>query len=325
MAKERRSLQDLIRSRQQSGFVGRQGQIVQYQENLGFPFDDERRRFLFNIHGDAGVGKTYLAKQLRQIAIDEGCLTAYIDETVDDAISAMTVIAEEFSRGGVRLRRVREARCRLPGAPPRTRSRPRTLPKASRHSSLRPRSRSAWPRPATYPSPGACWPRWMLPRPPTRSTGHGPTWHGSSAITPTYAACFYPRPTNSLRSLSPAWSARRQAGQSRCSSTLMRAPAHCSITGFAASTRQTTGVCRKPSSPLSPARSRSTPTCGGNISRLLPTFPWSRSVTPKRASSWPAEHLRREHDPGNPHPVGPLAHVAGNSRRVPARRRRRHR
>ena len=59
MAKERRSLQDLIRSRQQSGFVGRQGQVVQYQENLGFPVDDERRRFLFNIHGDAGVGKTY--------------------------------------------------------------------------------------------------------------------------------------------------------------------------------------------------------------------------------------------------------------------------
>jgi hypothetical protein len=103
MARERRSLQDLIRSRQQSGFVGRQGQIVEYQENLSLPVDDERRRFLFNIHGDAGVGKTYLTKQLRQIAIDHGGLTAYIDETVDDAISAMTAISEEFSRGGVRL------------------------------------------------------------------------------------------------------------------------------------------------------------------------------------------------------------------------------
>ena len=103
MARERRSLQALIRSRQQSGFVGRQGQVVQYQENLGFPIDDERRRFLFNIHGDAGVGKTYLTKQLRQTAIDNRCLTAYIDETVDDATSAMTVIAEEFSRGGARL------------------------------------------------------------------------------------------------------------------------------------------------------------------------------------------------------------------------------
>src|SRR5450755_4064933 len=62
MARERRSLQDLIRSRQQSGFVERQRQVVQYQENLGFPVDDERPRFLFSIHGDAGVGKTYLTK-----------------------------------------------------------------------------------------------------------------------------------------------------------------------------------------------------------------------------------------------------------------------
>ena len=103
LARERRSLQDLIRSRQQSGFVGRQGQVVQYQENLGFPVDDQRRRFLFNIHGVAGVGKTYLTKQLRQTAIDNGGITAYIDETVDDAISAMTAISEEFSRSGVRL------------------------------------------------------------------------------------------------------------------------------------------------------------------------------------------------------------------------------
>jgi hypothetical protein len=58
---------------------------------------------LFNIHGDAGVGKTFLTKQLRQIATGNGCLTAYIDDTVDDATSAMTVIAEEFGRGGVRL------------------------------------------------------------------------------------------------------------------------------------------------------------------------------------------------------------------------------
>src|SRR5580700_12055788 len=100
MAAEKRSLQDRIRDRQQSGFVGRQGQVIQYQENLGFVVDDERRRFLFNIHGDAGVGKTYLTKQLRQAAIGHGSLTAYIDETIDDVTSAMTCMAEEFGRGG---------------------------------------------------------------------------------------------------------------------------------------------------------------------------------------------------------------------------------
>jgi hypothetical protein len=103
MTRERRSLQDLIRSRQQSGFVGRQGQLVQYQDNLGLAADDGRRRFLFNIHGDAGVGKTYLTRQLRQVADDHGSLTAYTDHTADDVISAMTAIASELSRAGARL------------------------------------------------------------------------------------------------------------------------------------------------------------------------------------------------------------------------------
>jgi tetratricopeptide (TPR) repeat protein len=100
---ERRSLQDLIRGRQQSGFVGRQRQVVQYRENLELPIEDERRRFLFNIHGDAGVGKTYLTKQLRQIANDCRALTAYVDDTVDDVMSAMTAIAADFKRGGISL------------------------------------------------------------------------------------------------------------------------------------------------------------------------------------------------------------------------------
>ena len=103
MAGKRRSLQDHIRNRQQSGFVGRQGQLVQYQENLSFSVDDERRQFLFNIHGDAGVGKTYLTKQLQRIATGSGGLTAYVDEAVDDATHAMSVIAEEFGRSGARL------------------------------------------------------------------------------------------------------------------------------------------------------------------------------------------------------------------------------
>jgi tetratricopeptide (TPR) repeat protein len=99
----RPSLQDLIRGRQHSGFVGRRAQLVQYQENLRLTIEDEQRRFLFNIHGNAGVGKTYLTRQLRQIAHESGALTAYVDETFDDVTSAMTAIAEEIGRHGSRL------------------------------------------------------------------------------------------------------------------------------------------------------------------------------------------------------------------------------
>lgn len=103
MVRERRSLQDLIRSRQRSGFVGRQGQVIQFAENLALAVDDERRRFLFNIHGDAGVGKTYLTMQLRQTAAERGALTAYVDETVEDVLSAMSVIAHGLSPDGTWL------------------------------------------------------------------------------------------------------------------------------------------------------------------------------------------------------------------------------
>src|SRR5690348_2102617 len=100
MARERRSLQDLIQNRQRSGFVGRQGQVTQFTENLALDVDDERRRFLFNIHGDAGVGKTYLTKQLRQAATARGALAAYVDEAVEDVLSAMSALARGLSPDG---------------------------------------------------------------------------------------------------------------------------------------------------------------------------------------------------------------------------------
>jgi tetratricopeptide (TPR) repeat protein len=97
------SLQDLIRSRQQGAFVGRTGQLVQFQENLGLAVDDDRRWFLFNIYGDAGVGKTYLTRQLGQLASAKGALTAFLDETADDAVGAMRVVAGQLAQTGARL------------------------------------------------------------------------------------------------------------------------------------------------------------------------------------------------------------------------------
>lgn len=103
MPGRRLSLQDLIRGRQQSGFVGRQGQVDQYRDNLQLPVEDERRRFLFNVHGNAGVGKTYLTKQLQQLAHASGALAAYVDDNVHDTMSAMAAIAGELSRGDATL------------------------------------------------------------------------------------------------------------------------------------------------------------------------------------------------------------------------------
>ena len=100
MAGDQRSLQDLIQARQHDGLVDREEQSVRYQYNRTLPVADERRRFLFNIHGDAGVGKTFLVKQLRKNASDSGALTAYTDESAGNVLCVMTAIAEEFARAG---------------------------------------------------------------------------------------------------------------------------------------------------------------------------------------------------------------------------------
>src|SRR5258708_35649450 len=99
MATERHSLQDLIRVRQQKIFPDRDAQIAKYQHNLGLAVDDQRRRFLFNCYGDAGVGKTYLTHQLRKIASDRGGLTPYPDEKIYDLTSVCTAIAVGLSLG----------------------------------------------------------------------------------------------------------------------------------------------------------------------------------------------------------------------------------
>jgi tetratricopeptide (TPR) repeat protein len=95
------SLQDLIRRRQVAGFVGREGQLAQFAANLQVPVQDPRRRFVFCIHGDGGVGKTFLLRQLQRIAAEHGAIGAYVDEAIFSAPDAMTEIATQMTGQGV--------------------------------------------------------------------------------------------------------------------------------------------------------------------------------------------------------------------------------
>ena len=83
-SKKPRSLQENIRSRQRETFVGRKEQLAFFSNNLGWELDDPQRRFVINVSGQGGVGKTLLLQQFHELAEKHGAITAHTDETLED-------------------------------------------------------------------------------------------------------------------------------------------------------------------------------------------------------------------------------------------------
>jgi tetratricopeptide (TPR) repeat protein len=109
MVRARPSMQELIGRRRRAGFVGRSDERAAFRENLDLPPEDERHRFLFHVHGNAGVGKTFLVRELEQIARERGALTAYVDEGVGSVPEAMAVISRECARQGTEFKKLDRA------------------------------------------------------------------------------------------------------------------------------------------------------------------------------------------------------------------------
>ncbi|MFH8339979.1 tetratricopeptide repeat protein [Streptomyces sp. AM6-12] len=109
MVRARPSMQELIGRRRRAGFIGRGGERAAFRENLDLPPEDERHRFLFHIHGNAGVGKTFLVRELEQTARERGALTAYVDEAVGSVPEALSALSREFARQDAEFKRVDRA------------------------------------------------------------------------------------------------------------------------------------------------------------------------------------------------------------------------
>ncbi|MFF3347452.1 tetratricopeptide repeat protein [Streptomyces sp. NPDC002779] len=109
MRPTRPSMQELIGRRRRAGFVGRSDERAAFRENLDLPAEDERHRFLFHVHGNAGVGKTFLVRELEQLARDRGALTAYVDEGCGSVPEAMSAICQQLAAQGHRLKKLEEA------------------------------------------------------------------------------------------------------------------------------------------------------------------------------------------------------------------------
>jgi tetratricopeptide (TPR) repeat protein len=93
-------MQELMRRRRRTGFVGRRAEVDAFRANLALPLNDPQRRFLFVVHGDAGVGKSSLLQHLGTIAAESGALSALIDYPVADVPAAMDAIAAQLRRLG---------------------------------------------------------------------------------------------------------------------------------------------------------------------------------------------------------------------------------
>lgn len=100
------SMAALIQRHARTRFVGRGGELAAFRANFDIPHDDPGHRFLFHLHGNAGVGKTYLVRAMRAAAEERGALTAYVDESVGSVPEALASISEQFARKGRPLTRL---------------------------------------------------------------------------------------------------------------------------------------------------------------------------------------------------------------------------
>ncbi|MEV7549924.1 tetratricopeptide repeat protein [Amycolatopsis sp. NPDC089917] len=101
----RSSIQDVARARLSDGFVGRVGEREEFRVNLGLPGDDRRRRYLFSVHGLAGVGKSFLLDQLRGIAEEARAAVGFADDRQQDLPSTLVKLAKDLARSGHEMRR----------------------------------------------------------------------------------------------------------------------------------------------------------------------------------------------------------------------------
>jgi tetratricopeptide (TPR) repeat protein len=87
------TFQDLVKRSQSAAFVGRTDEQSLFGEHLDKAPADPDRLLIFNIYGQGGMGKTFLAHRLTELARDRRRRVGWVDETVADAVEVMHTIA----------------------------------------------------------------------------------------------------------------------------------------------------------------------------------------------------------------------------------------
>ncbi|MFH9754896.1 tetratricopeptide repeat protein [Streptomyces griseus] len=100
----RLSLQQIIEGQRRAAFVGREAELGLFRANFALPPEDPRHRFVFHVRGNAGVGKTSLVREWRELAGEFGALTASVDESADSVPDVLAAIAAQFAEQGYPLK-----------------------------------------------------------------------------------------------------------------------------------------------------------------------------------------------------------------------------
>ncbi|OSP27431.1 hypothetical protein B7767_41450, partial [Streptomyces sp. 13-12-16] len=93
-----------MRRRRRAGLVARSAERELFRANFDIPPEDERHRFLFHVHGNAGVGKTRLLREFENIARERGALTSYVDESAGGVPEVLTAMCRQFLAQGRRFK-----------------------------------------------------------------------------------------------------------------------------------------------------------------------------------------------------------------------------
>jgi tetratricopeptide (TPR) repeat protein len=91
------SIQAVLKRRRGTAFVGRGAQLALFRDNFVLPVVDDRKAYIFNVHGEGGVGKSTLLGQWRQIAYELGAVSAQVDEHVFGAPEAMFALLDQMN------------------------------------------------------------------------------------------------------------------------------------------------------------------------------------------------------------------------------------
>ncbi|MFJ7085325.1 tetratricopeptide repeat protein [Streptomyces griseus] len=100
----RLSLQQIVEGQRRAAFVGREAELGLFRANFALPPEDPRHRFVFHVRGNAGVGKTSLVREWRELAGEFGALTASVDESADSVPDVLAAIAAQFTEQGYPLK-----------------------------------------------------------------------------------------------------------------------------------------------------------------------------------------------------------------------------